>query len=166
MSENIPPINTPPTQSRKCVCDAPLTLILQSVLVFHDDIVPPIPATPKNTTITPYHLSRSTKATKQWRNGFEKPPKPLGYIPYATPKRQSQTQHNLFNTEHTMVLEPMDPLAAPEWNLLARRMSLLPESATLHEFQMQAVNLVLERTDDLMVIAPTGKGKSLLWSLL
>jgi superfamily II DNA or RNA helicase len=51
-----------------------------------------------------------------------------------------------------------------EWQGLAEDYGgLLPPGARLRPFQVQIANVVLERSGDAIVVAPTGSGKSMLW---
>ena len=59
----------------------------------------------------------------------------------------------------------MAPLSCTRWNLLVHNAGWFDNSQALKEFQMQCSNVVIGRMGDMVVIAPTGSGKSLLWAL-
>lgn len=126
--------------------------------------VPPIPSTPRTSSAYQQSPLLSAAAIKIYRNGFESTPKIPLYEPY-TMARGAHRNAQLFAEPETAKLEPMPELLVGEWNALASKCGLLPEGAVLHEFQMQTANLVLGRSQDLILIAPTGRGKSVVFSL-
>ncbi|KAJ8087327.1 hypothetical protein PM082_006157 [Marasmius tenuissimus] len=62
-------------------------------------------------------------------------------------------------------LMALDPLSEAQWNNLAHTSQLLEPPQNLRSFQIECSNYILQRDTDIFVIAPTGQGKSLLFSL-
>jgi superfamily II DNA helicase RecQ len=52
-----------------------------------------------------------------------------------------------------------------QWNALAVDATLIPAGSQLRDFQVECANIVLERSGDVIVVSPTGSGKSLVWVL-
>lgn len=59
----------------------------------------------------------------------------------------------------------MDPLAEHEWNARALAARVISVGQSLRDFQVLCSNWVIRRIEDVVVIAPTGIGKSHLWVL-
>lgn len=137
-------------------------------------IVSPTHATPSETTVlTPHNLTPNTRAPladtankkrRVYRNGYDiKPPTP-STKPYALNNRGYKRQV-AFSFGNTPKIRPLDALSPAEWDRLAMEANLLPEGGKLRNFQVQSANIITTRSNDLCVIAPTGQGKSLLWTL-
>ncbi|KAI0703002.1 P-loop containing nucleoside triphosphate hydrolase protein [Cytidiella melzeri] len=58
------------------------------------------------------------------------------------------------------------PLNKIQWNTLAATSRLLPQGCLIKNFQMQCGTALVSRVGDIVVIVPTGAGKSMLWCLL
>ncbi|KAF5318228.1 hypothetical protein D9611_014742 [Ephemerocybe angulata] len=118
-----------------------------------------IPATPTPST------SRTPLAEKKnrpvYRNGYEitKPQTP-SYPTYSLGGRRKA-----FTGGNCSRLEPLAPLDPAVWNQHAQDAGLLSAGQSLRGFQVEAANYVLGRAGDLCVIAPTGAGKSFVWTL-
>ena len=163
MSENTSPNAWPPT--RKRAREVPETSALAHSLSLDSDThIPTIPSTPRNTQSETWFPLASTKQATQYRNGFETTPKAISFEPYAN-GRTARKRRRLFDWEPSMALMAQPPLSVTQWNTLAKEVALVSPEHDLHPFQMQCGNLVVERTEDLAIIAPTGSGKSVCFSL-
>jgi hypothetical protein len=96
--------------------------------------------------------------------GYPVSPASPSFTPYnlnnAGMKRQTA-----FSAPELPALEKLNALDPDQWNKLAQEHKIIPSEAALHSFQVQIANRILMRMGDALVIAPTGQGKSLLWTL-
>ncbi|KAJ7750919.1 ATP-dependent DNA helicase [Mycena maculata] len=91
-------------------------------------------------------------------------PKTPSYRPFSLNNPGSSRQ-KAFNLSKPTPLSSIPALDPTEWNTLALESHAIPIQAQLHSYQIQISNLVLMRRWDAVVIAPTGSGKSLSWTL-
>ncbi|KAJ7590021.1 hypothetical protein C8J56DRAFT_1163738 [Mycena floridula] len=99
------------------------------------------------------------------RNGYEAATPAPSFKPYALNNPGFPRQSAFAFDGETSRVKPLGPLDDEEWNLLAEKHGLLPAGAELRDFQHEAANVIIQRQDDLCLIAPTGAGKSLVWTL-
>ncbi|KAF8834418.1 hypothetical protein BDN67DRAFT_985334 [Paxillus ammoniavirescens] len=121
----------------------------------------PLPSDSPRTPLT------DTKNTKRWcyQNGYEIRQQTPSYKPYTKQRTGRKRQHAIaFND--IQALQPQREITHQRWDKLAHTAGILPENNTLRQFQVDCTNLVLSRSQDVCVIAPTGQGKSMLWVLL
>lgn len=159
MAENI--FIWPPRRTRPQL--QPIDNIVNELQSNH--AVPEILSIPRTTASNTDQNPLSLAGRKLWQNGYEKAPKAPSFEPYAMPKRGSLKHAGLFVEADPFMLKPLPPLSVPQWNALTQDFMVLPPGATLRTFQMQGPNLVLAREKDLLIISPTGSGKSKVWSL-
>ncbi|KAF8973028.1 P-loop containing nucleoside triphosphate hydrolase protein, partial [Flammula alnicola] len=101
---------------------------------------------------------------KQRRNGYEVTPQAPGYTPYSLSSRGRPTRA-AFAVGEVLSIQPLKPLTEERWNELALEAGVLKAGSRLHPYQMESANFILGRSGDLVVIAPTGMGKSTVWDL-
>jgi hypothetical protein len=102
--------------------------------------------------------------TPRFRNGYEVKPQTHSYKPYALSSHRQKRQRAFdFLVEFPINHHP--PLTPDEWSALATGAAIIPSDFRLRDFQIQCSNIVIGRSKDVCVIAPTGQGKSLLWVL-
>ncbi|KZT65122.1 ATP-dependent DNA helicase, partial [Daedalea quercina L-15889] len=101
-----------------------------------------------------------------YRNGYTVKEKPPSYKPYSlnTPGRRRQ-QAFAFGASLPPEVQPSAPLSRTQWSMLARGAKAIPLESDAKELQVQCCNAILGRTGDICLVAPTGFGKSLLWTL-
>ena len=114
-------------------------------------------------------VPRSENKRKLHQNGYEKTPKVPSFKPYKPPPSSKKHKTNASTPGHivpsTLPLEPIRALGPPtpeQWDRAARR--LVGADGSLRFFQQNATTALLARRD-VIVIAPTGIGKSLLFLL-
>ncbi|KAJ3503868.1 hypothetical protein NMY22_g18101 [Coprinellus aureogranulatus] len=103
--------------------------------------------------------------SRRFRNGYE----------VATPKEPSHKPYTLASTGKTRQkpiefviadrIVPIESLSEERLNELAQEHGLLKEGQRLRDYQVRGTNLVIRREVDVCVVAPTGAGKSSLWTL-
>ena len=124
--------------------------------------------TPLSTPGTPSLTFIASLAPKKHRtryqNGYEVKPRTPSFKPY-TVNNPGHARQKVFSFNGHKVLTRLDLLSKEEWNTLALRHGLLKEGQTLRDYQIEAANLVISRSNNLCVIAPTGAGKFLVWML-
>ncbi|KAF8128812.1 P-loop containing nucleoside triphosphate hydrolase protein [Mycena galopus ATCC 62051] len=98
------------------------------------------------------------------RNGYETAPKTPSYIPFAL-QNVGHPRQKAFTINKPDSLTPCLALDRSEWTALAIKAGAIPAEAEIRGYQAQISNLVLMRTGDAVVVAPTGSGKSLTWTL-
>ncbi|GJE84942.1 ATP-dependent DNA helicase [Phanerochaete sordida] len=167
MSENVPPsaILPVPEESSDESEEEPLlhSLAARSVSILST------PRQPKrrepDSVLTSSPKANSAKKRKQYRNGYETAPKTPSYTPYGL--RISSGRKRLlpfkFPDEDFGAVRRQEPLSLEAWTALAREAGWIPQDAVVRSFQGHVSNLVLGQDDDIAVVAPTGKGKSLIW---
>ncbi|KAJ7881545.1 P-loop containing nucleoside triphosphate hydrolase protein [Mycena olivaceomarginata] len=101
---------------------------------------------------------------RRYRSGYEVQPKATPYKPYALNNPGTPTQ-GAFNLSKETSLEAINALDPWQYTELAVKAKLLPPDCAVHSFQVETSNIVLMRRTDTVVIAPTGYGKSLTWTL-
>ena len=101
---------------------------------------------------------------RRYRNGYEIKHQTPSFKPYSLPYTGRRVQR-AFSSEIATGIQPHDPLSMEQWNALVHCAQILSLPAHLREFQIECANLVLSRSRDICIIAPTGQGKSLLWAL-
>jgi len=101
-----------------------------------------------------------------YRNGYVLKEKPPPYKPYSlnTPG-QHRRQAFAFECDLPPKISPTTPLLRTQWSMLARGAKAIPLEGEVKELQMECSNVILACSGDICVIAPTGFGKSLLWTL-
>lgn len=109
-------------------------------------------------------MRRTKSVSFENRNGFEVKPQTPSYRPY-TLNNPDHKRQQAFAIGDTTRITPIKSLSASEWNELAQASKVIPEGALLRDFQIQCSNIVIQRGGDVCLIAPTGGGKSLVWSL-
>ena len=154
----------PPSRTRTLLQPLHSTTSEHELSLQSNFTVPPILSTPRDTTSTSDRALLSSAPRKQWQNGYEKAPKAISFEPYAMSKRGASKRASFFLETNTYVLKPLPPLTVPQWNALAHNVGLLPVTFSMRTFQMQGSNLVIARKKDLILISPTGSGKSVLFS--
>jgi hypothetical protein len=97
---------------------------------------------------------------KHYRNGFETMPKVPAFRPY-TLNSPGFPRQQAFTIASPVQLESHKALNSLQWNTLARDAGLLQDGSHLHDFQMECANAVMEQGQDVIVVSPTGSGKSL-----
>lgn len=126
-----------------------------------EDSVRPLAARPRSKT-----FSQNTKtSTKQWRNGYEVKHKAPSYTPYSLRSGRTFEYRKAFAFDAVAPIQPHEPLGANEWDQLAAAASVIRPGWKLRDFQISGSNIIIRRKKDLVVIVPTGHGKSLLWIL-
>ncbi|KAJ7798811.1 hypothetical protein B0H14DRAFT_2617603 [Mycena olivaceomarginata] len=101
---------------------------------------------------------------RRYRSGYEVQPKATPYKPYALNNPGIPTQ-GAFNLSKETSLEAINALDPWQYTELAVKAKLLPLDCAVHSFQVETSNIVLMRRTDTVVIAPTGYGESLTWTL-
>ncbi|KAI0764476.1 P-loop containing nucleoside triphosphate hydrolase protein [Irpex lacteus] len=123
----------------------------------------PRPASPQPSAPLRDVLNRKRKT--QFQNGWEATPKPPSYTPYALDP-YARKRLKVSNAESVQpLLARRKPLSEVRWNALAHEARFIEEGQSLRSFQMQCANAVISRLGDVVVVAPTGAGKSLVWAL-
>ncbi|KAJ7758634.1 hypothetical protein B0H16DRAFT_1662312 [Mycena metata] len=112
---------------------------------------------PSDTFESPSNPLAPTKHKKQHRNGYEQSPQTPSFLPFSL-NNPGAPRQRAFDLSKQTRLEP-------EWNSLAQKSHAIPAGGTLHSYQVQIANLVLRCQNDAIVIAATGSGKSLSWTL-
>ncbi|KAG2740621.1 hypothetical protein P692DRAFT_20851337 [Suillus brevipes Sb2] len=102
--------------------------------------------------------------TPRFRNGYEVKPQTPSYKPYAL-SSHGQKRQRAFDFLVEVPINHHPPLTPDEWSALATGAAIIPSDCHLRDFQIQCSNIVIGRSKDVCVIAPTGQGKSLLWVL-
>ncbi|KAJ6536866.1 P-loop containing nucleoside triphosphate hydrolase protein [Mycena capillaripes] len=100
----------------------------------------------------------------QYRNGYTVVPKQPSYTPYRLPTA-GRKHYPAFAIAPRESLSTIDPLSPNDWDLLARRVGLIPDNGHLRPLQIECSNIIVNGGGDVCVIGPTGCGKSLLWVL-
>ena len=102
-----------------------------------------------------------------YRNGYVVKEKRPSYIPYGPPstKRRRRLQPFAFKQALPSQIGPSRPLSVTQWTWLARGAGALPLDGIIKDLQAECANAFLARTNDICVVAPTGFGKSMLWTL-
>ncbi|KIY72128.1 P-loop containing nucleoside triphosphate hydrolase protein [Cylindrobasidium torrendii FP15055 ss-10] len=128
-----------------------------------------VTATPKtlHLAVPPRHSSQKSVTT--YRNGYAASARTPSFSPYKSPARQSsRRRRGLLRppaiSAATLDICPLAKLAEDVWNKIAHEALLIQPTDRLREFQCTASDYVRAKKD-LFVIAPTGSGKSLLFSL-
>lgn len=104
--------------------------------------------------------------TPRFRNGYEVKPQTPSYKPYAYAlSSRGQKRQRAFDFSVEVSINPHSPLTPDEWSALATGAAIIPADCCPRDFQIQCSNIVIGRSKDVCVIAPTGQGKSLLWVL-
>lgn len=136
---------------------------------------PVSPVTPtskglQSSSLTDLDISRLTSQNplsrmNTFRNGFLTPsPKLPSHKPYALAV-SGRKREKAFAFPVLSTLCGINPLTPERLNVLAHEHGLLTGAQKLRDYQVDAVNCILGRKQDMCVIAPTGAGKSTLWSL-
>lgn len=111
-------------------------------------------------------VSQSTRTlTKQWRNGYEVKHKAPSYTPYSLRSGRTFEYRKAFAFDAATQVQSHEALGTNEWNQLAAAASVIRPGWRLRDFQVDGSNIIIRRKKDLVVIVPTGHGKSLLWIL-
>ncbi|KAH9840238.1 ATP-dependent DNA helicase [Rhodofomes roseus] len=99
-----------------------------------------------------------------YRNGYALKEKPPSYKPYNlyTPGRRRR-QAFAFKRNLPPDIAPAGPLSTRQWSMLARGAKAIPLAGDVKELQATFASDLAPR--HVCVIAPTGFGKSLLWTL-
>ncbi|KAJ7609516.1 P-loop containing nucleoside triphosphate hydrolase protein, partial [Roridomyces roridus] len=99
-----------------------------------------------------------------YRNGYKtrKPPPP-DYVPYAL--NQRHLKQAAFAVPSAGRLKPHKPLTESQWNVIARESGEITAFQSLRPHQWECANRVISRAGDTVLIAPTGSGKSKVYSL-
>ncbi|KAF6745627.1 hypothetical protein DFP72DRAFT_1017954 [Ephemerocybe angulata] len=106
-----------------------------------------------------------TPLSRRFKNGFVAPsPKTPSHQPYALAST-GRKREKPFAFPISTAIRPLDSLSHAEWNALAHKYDLLKENQSLREYQVEGANCIISRKSDLCVVAPTGAGKSTLWTL-
>ena len=98
------------------------------------------------------------------RNGFETKPKVLAYSPY-TLNSPGFPRQQAFKIASPVEIRSQKALSPAQWNALAVDATLISAGSQLRNFQVECANIVMERSGDVIVVSPTGSGKSLVWVL-
>ncbi|KAI0337891.1 P-loop containing nucleoside triphosphate hydrolase protein [Trametopsis cervina] len=128
----------------------------------------PLPATPIRSLEpqSPLNDIGNRSKRKRYQNGWEATPKPPSFSPYAltaSTRKRLKSMNTALPEVRPISAHPA--LTKQQWTTLANTASWLPEGSTLRDFQMECSNVVVSQLGDVVVIAPTGAGKSLLWCL-
>ena len=142
----LPPIT--PLATRAAACSAPSILLRKTHLSMPGTTSPTlkVPLAPK-------------KNCTRYQNGYEVKPRTPSFKPY-TVNNSGHARQKVFSFKGHSVLSRLDPLSKEEWNALALLHGLLKEGQELRDYQIEAANVVISRSEDLCVIAPTGAGNS------
>lgn len=111
--------------------------------------------------------SKPKKGTPIYRNGYVVKEKAPSYVPYGPPGAKQRRRLQPLAFEHALPpkISPSRPLSVMQWSWLARGAGALPLDGVIKNLQAECVNALLARTNDICVVAPTGFGKSMLWTL-
>ncbi|KAF5333403.1 hypothetical protein D9611_002633 [Ephemerocybe angulata] len=102
---------------------------------------------------------------RRYQNGFVAPsPKTPSNKPY-TLASTGRTRQKPFISPTPFVLPSLKSIPSSEWNELARKHGLITSSQSLRDYQVEGANHIIARESDLCIVAPTGAGKSTLWTL-
>jgi ATP-dependent helicase YprA (DUF1998 family) len=155
MSENNAAIAWPPL--RKQHHHHIVTSISENTTLSH-------PETPTRSTCGPRVPLSNRVNQKRYRNGFETKPKVPAYRPYALNSPGFSRQQAFANVSPVLIRseKALDPA---QWNMLAINAGIIPDGSDLHDFQIECSNTVMERAGDVILVSPTGSGKSLVWVL-
>ncbi|KAJ6545289.1 P-loop containing nucleoside triphosphate hydrolase protein [Mycena capillaripes] len=123
-----------------------------------------LPSTPIGITHFPRTPLSSIHNRKIHRNGYETAPKTPSFIPFAL-NNLGHPRQKAFTIDKPDLLRTCPALDPSEWTSLAVKAGAIPAEANVRGYQVQVSNLVLMRTGDAVVTAPTGSGKSLTWTL-
>ncbi|KAJ7726146.1 P-loop containing nucleoside triphosphate hydrolase protein [Mycena maculata] len=119
-------------------------------------------ATPAQTPLhTPSTGTPQPPTASQPHTVYNSPGNPLAPVK----SRKIHCNGYAFNLSKPTPLSSIPALDPTEWNTLALESYAIPIQAQLHSYQIQISNLVLMCQGDAVVIAPTGSGKSLSWTL-
>ncbi|KAF8171144.1 hypothetical protein BJ912DRAFT_818302, partial [Pholiota molesta] len=153
----------PPRRDRSSQHQAPpLTPITTHVL--NAPLLTPSIQSETTSTRTPASSLPDKLPKKQKRNGYDVAPKALGFAPYSLTSRGRPTRA-AFAINGTEGIQSQAALSNDDWNRMALDAGIITAGSHLCPFQIDAANSVLGRSGDLVVIAPTGMGKSLVWDL-
>jgi hypothetical protein len=122
-----------------------------------------LPQTPTVLPTTPCPVLTDKKNRKNYRNGFEVKPKTPSFKPDSI-NNQGHPWRKAFAFRNTSRLAVLKALSE-EWNTLALDVGAIKPGQKLQKFQVESTNIIISRSGDLCVIAPTGAGKSLIWIL-
>ncbi|KAJ7017264.1 hypothetical protein C8F04DRAFT_1200793 [Mycena alexandri] len=123
-----------------------------------------LPNTPMGITHFPRTPLSAVPNRKLHRNGYETAPKTPSYIPFAL-NNIGHPRQKAFTVDKPELLRTCPTLDPSEWTALAIKARAIPAGAAVRGYQVQLSNLILRRGGDAVVIAPTGSGKSLTWTL-
>ena len=101
---------------------------------------------------------------KHYRNGFETKPKTPAYRPY-TLNSPGFPRQQAFAIVSPVEIRSQKVLGPPQWNALAVEATIISAGSQLCDFQIECANIVMERSGDVIIVSPTGSGKSLVWVL-
>lgn len=167
--ENIVHTNWPPNQPRQdsaLTSSAPLpppeTPVRPSPAMA-SEIPTPAPYLP---TQTPHaHPPVSAHKKKHWQNGYEVDVTLPSYWPYDL-HSAGRKRHKAIKVDNARPYTPLSkPLSSEEWNKLTWDHGTIAPLAHLWDFQVNVSNIVVQRKSNVVAIAPTGSGKSLIWTL-
>ncbi|KAJ7041687.1 hypothetical protein C8F04DRAFT_1031111 [Mycena alexandri] len=157
MSENNPPKAWPPRRLPPPSDPTPGVIPTRTAL----NSVP-------NTPIGISHFPRTPLSAipnrKIHRNGYETAPKTPSFIPFAL-NNIGHPRQKPFTVDKPQLLPTCPALDPSEWTSLAIKAGAIPANASVRGYQVRLSNLILRRGGDAIVIAPTGSGKSLTWTL-
>ncbi|KAF9471174.1 hypothetical protein BDN70DRAFT_901547 [Pholiota conissans] len=100
----------------------------------------------------------------QYQNGYTAKPQATSYKPYNTSSCGCRSKAP-FTCDPVEPLGPLCPLSEESWNMKATEAGVLAVGSQLHQYQLDAANFIIGRSGDLVIIAPTGMGKSTVWDL-
>ncbi|KAK7473221.1 ATP-dependent DNA helicase RecQ [Stygiomarasmius scandens] len=123
-----------------------------------------ISSTPETCCTPRTPLASVLNIKKPIQNGYEKTPRALSYTPYCLNERGSTKRKAISRGPEVFVI-PANPICSDRWNYVAVQSGLIPSGGALRPMQLACANAVLERSGDIILISPTGSGKSLLWCL-
>ena len=162
MSENTPHLVWPPARHRSPQKSphTPACRYTSSLIIPQLDAALLSPSISPRTPLVDTH---NVNKRRYW-NGYEIKHQMPSFKPYSLPYTGRQPQH-AFSSEIATGIQPHDPLSTEQWNALVHSVQILSPPVHLREFQIECANLILSRSQDICIIAPTGQGKSLLWAL-
>jgi hypothetical protein len=124
----------------------------------------PRPDTPSRNTGDPRVPLSNKINQKRYRNGFETKPRVPAYRPY-TLNSPGFPRQQAFAIASPVLIRPQKALDPAQWNMLAIDAGIILDGSNLHDFQIECANIVMECAGDVIVVSPTGSGKSLVWLL-